>query len=126
MPEKPCQRSIDWSVVLQFFSLCQQNRPIALWTEILKKVEMGKFHITTALKSILKLVKLQSLVAKCCEMRKIWPCKVCEFCILLYYAWKIDTVFSRNLRKIDTKFANFAGLYFSHFTTFRDQTLQFH
>ena len=25
-----------------------------------------------------------------------------------------------------TKFANFAGLYFSHFTTFRDQTLQFY
>ena len=25
-----------------------------------------------------------------------------------------------------TKFANFAGLYFPHFTTFRDQTLQFY
>ena len=37
---------------------------------ILKKVELGKF-ITTALKSILKLVKLQSFIAKCCEMRKI-------------------------------------------------------
>ena len=60
---------------------------------ILKNVQMGKF-ITTALKSILKLVKLQSLVAKCCKMRKIYPCKVCEFCILLYYARKIDTVFS--------------------------------
>ena len=45
------------------------------WTDCimdrtLKKVEVGKF-ITTALKSILKLVKLQSLVAKCCKMRKI-------------------------------------------------------
>ena len=42
------------------------------WTDcimdkILKKVEIQKF-ITTALKSILKLVKLQSLVAK----RKMW------------------------------------------------------
>ena len=37
---------------------------------ILKKVEVGKF-IPTALKSILKLVKLQSLVAKCCKMRKV-------------------------------------------------------
>ena len=37
-------------------------------SRILKKVEMGKF-ITTALKSILNLVKLQSLVAKCCKMR---------------------------------------------------------
>ena len=45
------------------------------WTDcimdrILKKVEMGKF-ITTALKSILKLVELQSLLSKCCKMRKI-------------------------------------------------------
>ena len=45
------------------------------WTDcimdrILKKVEVGKF-ITTALKSILKLVKLQSLDPKCCKMRKI-------------------------------------------------------
>ena len=39
---------------------------------ILKKVEVGKF-VTTALKGILKLVKLQSLVAKCCKMRKILP-----------------------------------------------------
>jgi DNA-directed RNA polymerase len=28
--------------------------------------------------------------------------------------------------KINTKFANFAGLYFPHFTTFRGQTLQFY
>ena len=37
---------------------------------ILKKVKMGKF-ITAVLKSIQKLVKLQSLVAKCCKMWKI-------------------------------------------------------
>ena len=48
---------------------------LAEWTDcitdrILKKVEVGKF-ITTALKSILKLVKLQSLVAKCRKVRKI-------------------------------------------------------
>ena len=35
-----------------------------------EKVEIGKF-ITTALKSILKLVKLQSLVAKRCKMWKM-------------------------------------------------------
>ena len=45
------------------------------WTDcimdrILQKVEVGKF-ITIALKSIPKLVKLQSLVAKCCKMWKI-------------------------------------------------------
>ena len=60
------------------------------WTDcimgkIFKKVEIGKL-ITTALKSILKLVKLQSLVAKRCKM---W--KDCKFCIFLYYARKIDT-----------------------------------
>ena len=38
--------------------------------KVLKKVEIVKF-IATALKSILKLVKLQSLVAKCCKARKI-------------------------------------------------------
>ena len=45
------------------------------WTDcimgkILKKVEIGKF-ITTALQSILKLVKLKSLVAKRCKMWKM-------------------------------------------------------
>ena len=45
------------------------------WTDcimgkILKKVEIGKF-ITTALKSILKLVKLKSLVVKRCKMWKM-------------------------------------------------------
>ena len=46
------------------------------WTDcivdkILKKFEIGKFIIITALKSILKLVKLQSLVAKRCKMLKM-------------------------------------------------------
>jgi hypothetical protein len=42
----------------------------------------------TARKSMLKLVKLQSLVvAKCCKMRKIQPYEICKFCIIvLYYA----------------------------------------
>ena len=45
------------------------------WTDcimgkILKKVEIGKF-ITTALKNILKLVKLKSLLAKRCKMWKM-------------------------------------------------------
>ena len=64
---------------------------ISQWTNfmmdtILKKVEIRKF-ITTALKSIVKLVKLQSLVAKRCKMSK--PCKVGKFCILLYYKRKL-------------------------------------
>ena len=55
------------------------------WTDclidkIFKKFKIVQF-IITALKSIPKLVKLQSLVAKCCKMRKIYPCEVCKFCI---------------------------------------------
>ena len=58
-----------------FMLFIQLRMQSSEWTDcimdrILKKVEVGKF-ITTALKSILKLVKLQSLVAKCCKMRKI-------------------------------------------------------
>ena len=49
--------------------------------------------ITTALKSSPKLVKLQSLVAKCCKMRKIYPCEVCKFCIFWYYGRKIINPF---------------------------------
>ena len=55
--------------------------------KIFKNIELVKF-ITTALKSVLNLVKLESLVAKCCKMQKIQACKVCKFCILLYYARK--------------------------------------
>ena len=54
--------------------------------------ELGKF-ISTAGKSIINLVKLCSLVVKCCKMRKIQSCEVCEFCILLYYARKSVTAF---------------------------------
>ena len=51
------------------------TKPGCEWTDcivdkILKKVEIGEF-ITTALKSILKLVKLQSFVAKRCKMWKM-------------------------------------------------------
>ena len=44
-----------------------RQRTDCIMDRILKKVEVGKF-ITTALKSILKLVKLQSLAASCCKM----------------------------------------------------------
>jgi hypothetical protein len=39
-------------------------------------------------------------------------------------AW-VNIVFPRVIQ-INTKFANFVELYFSHFTTFRGQTLQFY
>ena len=40
---------------------------------------------TTARKSMLKLVKLQSLVAKCCKIRKVYACEVCKFCTLFVF-----------------------------------------
>ena len=66
--------------------------------KIFKNIEIVKF-ITTALKSIVKLVKLQSLVAKCCKMQKIQPCK---FCILLYYARKLDTTIEKTVSSFPT------------------------
>ena len=78
---------------------------------------------STAEKSILNFIQLSSLVAKYCKMWKIQSCKVCEFCILLYYArksvtamWKCGNAFSRVTQKC-TKFANFTLLYFRLFTT---------
>ncbi len=56
--------------------------------------ELGKF-ISTAGKSIINLVKLGSLFEKYRKMWKIQSCEVCEFCILLYYARKTVTTFSK-------------------------------
>ena len=44
--------------------------------------------ITTTRESFFKLVKLQSLVAKCCKIRKIQACKVCKICTHLCIARK--------------------------------------
>ena len=38
---------------------------------------------------------------------------------------KVGQISARIIQE-HTKFAKFAGLYFPHFTTFRDQSLQFH
>ena len=64
--------------------------------KIFKNIEIVKF-ITTALKSVLKLVKLPSLVTKCCKMQKIYAFKICIFCILLYNARKIDTTIEKTV-----------------------------
>ena len=85
--------------------------------------ELGK-SISTAGKSILNFIQFLCLVAKYCKMWKIYSCKVCEFCILLYYErkgvttmWKCGNAFSRVIQKY-TKFANFTLLYFRHFSIF--------
>jgi hypothetical protein len=72
--------------------------------------DQGKKSNTTASRSILEWVKLQSLVVKCCKMMKIEPCEVS----------------AQRVMQIYTKFANFTGLYFPHFTRFRNQTLKFY
>ena len=58
------------------------HSPFKLNLHLGKKNEI--FHI--ARKSMSKLVKLPSLVTKCCKIRNIYACEVCKFCISLYYA----------------------------------------
>ena len=122
--------SLSYSTIVDTFDV---NFPQSQWTDciidkVLKNIEIVNF-IATALKSILKLVKLKSLVAKCCKMQKTKACKICKFCILLYYARGKLTLPSRKPYQFSVrntkvyKIANFTGSYFSHFTTFRNQTL---
>ena len=85
--------------------------------------------ITTAGKSM---VKLPSLAAKCCKMRKIWPYEICKFCINLYYAREnahalsvqMWCIFPRVIQ-INTKFSNFTRLYFPHFKHFAAKLCNF-
>ena len=49
---------------------------------------------------MLKLVKLPSLVAKCCKIRKIYACEFCKFCTLSYYAY-------HKMAEIHRKFRHF-------------------
>ena len=64
--------------------------------KILKKVGLEKF-ITTALKSILKLVKLLSLVVKRCKMWKMYACEDCKFVYFCITHEKLIPT-SRNVR----------------------------
>ena len=77
--------------------------------KIFENIEIVKF-ITTALKRILKLVKSQSLVAKCCKMQKIQACKICKFCILLYYARKTDTTIEKTVSIFRTQYKSIQNL----------------
>ena len=87
---------------------------------------MVKF-IATALKSVLKLVKLQSLVAKCCKMQKIQACKIANFVYFCITRGKLIPLLRKRYQfsPRNTKVYKI-GSYFSHFTTFRNQTLQFY
>ena len=67
---------------------------------------------------MLKLVKLPSLVAKCCKIRKIYAAEVANF---VYFSITHEKPYTKW-----QKFANFANVYFSYFATFRHQTWQFY
>ena len=140
-------RYIKWFTIAYWRDQCKPHQPtpdilgmcqwyVQIWMipaidEVLIWARRTKF-ITTARKSILKLVKLQSLVTKCCKMRKIWHFKCSKFCILLYCVQKFAPLSAQkwctflHIIQKHTKFAKFAGLYSPHYTTFRDQTLQFY
>ena len=77
------------------------NTGVSKWTDcimdkIFENIRIVKF-ITTALKSVLNLVKLQCLVAKYCKMQKLQACKIREFCILLYHVGKTDTTIEKTV-----------------------------
>ena len=59
---------------------------------------------------MLRVVKLPSLVAKCCKIWKIYASEVCKFCTLLYYTF-LFTQFCTNFVyfciTLTTKWPNF-------------------
>jgi hypothetical protein len=58
--------------------------------------------------------------------------QVCRFSVILYYAREIDTAFLKKginfpcVIQNDQKTDYFAGLYYPHFTTFRNETSQYY
>ena len=94
-----------------------------------------KQYFITPRKSILKLVELPCLVAKCSKIRKLWPGEVYEFgykCITHAKAYHFSGIIDpkvvgfRVRSTFVCKFPNFARPHFPHFTTFRNQTWQFY
>ena len=71
--------------------------------------------ISTARKSMLKLVKLQCLVAKCCKMRKIQLCEIRKYCINLHYAREFAPHLSRKWSKT-AKWQNTPAIFDEHFS----------
>ena len=78
-----------------------QKTSIRFFKRFPTAMHSGKMYI----RHLFRYGQLQSLATKCCKMRKIWTEKWCKF-----------------LHVIE-KCTKFAGLYFPHFTTFRDQSL---
>jgi hypothetical protein len=90
-------------------------------------------NFITAWKSITKLVIFQSFIGKCCKMRIIIiALRNLQFSVILYYKREIDAPtpdWAVNFPCViqnDWKTANFARLYYPHFTTFRNETLEYY
>jgi hypothetical protein len=58
--------------------------------------------------------------------------RICHFSVILYYKWEIDNQFDHLtinfpfVMQNDWKTANFARLYYPHFTTFRNETSEYY
>ena len=76
-------------------------------------------------KNLLKVVKFQTLVEKCCNVWKIQSCKFSHYRvkIVTIFETKVLTISARNVMR---EFANFVRLYFPHITTFFNQILEFY
>ena len=77
------KRSYIVNLITKITGLLLQIFVAHKWTDciidkIFENIRIVKF-ITTALKSVLKLVKLPSLVAKCCKIQKLQACKIRKF-----------------------------------------------
>jgi hypothetical protein len=104
-----------------------------LINKILSYTSLDKNFIT-AWKSITKLVIFRSFFAKCCKMRVIQLCEICRFSVTLYYTnGKLIPFFIKRYINFpcviqnDWKTTNFAGIYYySHFTTFHNETSEYY
>jgi hypothetical protein len=82
---------------------------------------------------MLKLVKMPNWHRNVLKCGKYSPAKFANYALICITRgkmhpdiWDESGVFSRAQYKLVTKFANLAWLYFPHFKTFRNQTLQFY
>jgi hypothetical protein len=90
-------------------------------------------NFITAWKSITKLVIFQSFVAKCCKMRIIIIAlrnlPFFSHFVLRTGNWQPNRVLGHQFRVCNLKWlkiANFARIYYPHFTTFHNETLEYY
>jgi hypothetical protein len=87
---------------------------------------LNSVHCHTVKGHPIKLAKLQTLVAKCCEMPKLYSYNPVKFANFVYFCVthaKFISIFRGHYMQKNIKFANLTGVYFSYFKTFRHQIL---